>query len=67
MVMLKFIIYYKLTIHLQDLLALHKTNPEVYEEFLKGHFILHKSRKMFSGVALDQAHEHNHAIVKADC
>ena len=38
----------------------------MFEEFQKGHFVLHESHKMFSGVALDKAHEHNNAFVKAD-
>ena len=36
------------------------------EEFMKGNFVFHESDREFSGLALDQAHEHNNAFVKAD-
>ena len=36
------------------------------EEFMKGNFVFHESDREFSGLALDQAHEHNNAFVKED-
>ena len=54
------------SIHLHDMLNLQKTHPNIYDEFLNGHFVLHESSRIFSGVALDQAHEHNNRLVKTD-
>ena len=41
-------------------------SPDIYEQFDKGHVVLNESLNQFSVLALDQAHEHNNAIVKAD-
>ena len=54
------------TIHIHDMFELQNTNPDVYEEFVNGNFVLHESNRQFSGIALDQAHEHNNARVKSD-
>ena len=32
---------------------------------MKGNFVLHESSRTFSGIALDQAHEHNNRLVKS--
>ena len=55
-----------LTIHLHDMITLSDCHPDVYEEFQRGHFALHKSQRAFSGMALDQVHEQNNAVVKSD-
>ena len=55
-----------LTIHYCDMMNLQQNSPDVNEQFEKGHFVLNESLRKFSGLALDQAHEHNNAIVKAD-
>ena len=54
------------TIHIHDMFELQNTNPDVYKEFVNGHFVLHESNRQFSGIALDQAHEHNNVHVKSD-
>lgn len=36
----------------------------IQEEFQKGHFVINKTGKRFSAIALDQAHEQNNKIVK---
>ena len=54
------------SVHLNDMLALSETHRSVYREFMKGNFVFHESNRQFSGLALDQAHEHNNAFVKAD-
>ena len=41
-------------------------HPEVTREFSKGHFVVHKSCKEFSSIAIDQAHEQNNAVIKDD-
>ena len=35
-------------------------------EFHKGNFVVHKSARDFSAVAIDQAHEQNNAVIKGD-
>lgn len=40
--------------------------PEVYAEFLKGNFVIRKTQRPFSALAVDQAHEQHNAIVKGD-
>lgn len=53
-----------LTIHLRDMMSLEDKHPAVAEEFKKGNFVIHKSERPFSGLAIDQAHEKNNAVVK---
>ena len=45
---------------------LHDKHPGVFEEFRKGNFIVKKTTHVFSGITIDQAHEHNNASVKGD-
>lgn len=40
--------------------------PDVEAEFQIGHFVLHQSQRSFSGMPLDQTHEHNNAAEKTD-
>eukprot|EP00745_Piridium_sociabile_P026549 TRINITY_DN4240_c0_g1_i3.p1 TRINITY_DN4240_c0_g1~~TRINITY_DN4240_c0_g1_i3.p1 ORF type:complete len:1496 (-),score=398.92 TRINITY_DN4240_c0_g1_i3:837-5324(-) len=55
-----------LPIHLRDMMSLDQQHPEVAMEFHKGNFVVHKSRREFSALALDQAHEQNNAVIKGD-
>ncbi|VDI16024.1 Hypothetical predicted protein [Mytilus galloprovincialis] len=55
-----------LPIHLCDMVQLPKTNPETHRAFLEGNFVVNKTKKKFSCMAIDQAHEQNNACVKAD-
>ena len=55
-----------LTVHLNDMLCLQDTNKDIHSEFLQGNFVLHETDRQFSSLALDQAHEHNNALVKTD-
>ncbi len=54
------------TIYIHDMFELQNTNPDVYKEFVNGHFVLHESNRQISGIAHDQAHEHNNAHLKSD-
>lgn len=45
---------------------LEKTHPSVFEEFWAGGFVARKSKRSFSAIALDQAHEQCNARVKGD-
>jgi hypothetical protein len=52
--------------HLRDMMSLEQTHPDVFAEFKKGNFVVHKTRRTFSDLAIDQAHEQANAIVKGD-
>ena len=47
-------------------MSLDQQHPDVAREFHKGNFVIHKSRRKFSVLAIDQAHEHNNAVIKGD-
>lgn len=55
-----------LPVHLRDMMSLEQRHPDVASEFHKGNFVVHKTRKDFSAMAIDQAHEQNNAVVKGD-
>ena len=55
-----------LTVHLNDMICLQNTDAGVYKEFKDGNFVFHETKRQFSGIALDQAHEHNNALVKGE-
>ena len=55
-----------LPVHLKDMMSLEQQHPEVAREFHKGNFVTHKSRREFSAIAIDQAHEQNNALIKGD-
>ena len=40
--------------------------PDVYEQFKEGKFMIQKTNREFSAIAIDQAHEQNNAIIKGD-
>ena len=47
-------------------MSLKQLHPDVYTEFLKGKFVAEKSKRSFSAIAIDQAHEQNNASIKGD-
>ena len=55
-----------LPIHLRDMMSLEKQHPEVAKEFHNGNFVVHKTSRKFSAMAIDQAHEQNNAVIKGD-
>lgn len=55
-----------LSIHIRDMLALEKQHPDVLKEFCAGNFVVHKSNRRFSSMAIDQAHEQANAVIKGD-
>lgn len=42
------------------------THPQIHGEFKKGNFVIHKSPREFSALAIDQAHEQAYAVIKGD-
>lgn len=55
-----------LSVHLKDMELLPHTHPDIYEEFKKGAFVATKSKRGFSNIALDQAHEQENCRIKGD-
>ena len=55
-----------LPVHVRDMMTLHSTAPDIFTEFEKGHFVVHKTHNTFSGIAIDHAHEQNNKLVKGD-
>ena len=55
-----------LPIHVRDMASLPDIHPNVAREFAKGHFTVRKTGKVFSNIAIDQAHEQNNALIKGD-
>ena len=47
-------------------MVLEEQHPDVASEFHKGNVVIHKSRRDFSAMAIDQAHEQNTAVMKED-
>lgn len=55
-----------LPIHLRDMLTLKEKHPHLAQEFESGKFVVHKSSREFSAMAIDQAHEQANAVIKGD-
>ena len=53
-------------VHLRDMVCLHHKHRGVFAEFRKGNLLVKKTTHVFSGIAIDQAHEQNNASVKGD-
>jgi len=53
-----------LPVHIRGMVNLSVTHPTIALDFNKGHFTVHKTKRVFSSLAIDQAHEQNNAAVK---
>ena len=53
-------------IHLRDMMVLEEQHPNVAIEFHKGNFVIHKSRRDSSAMAIDQVHEKNNEVIKGE-
>ena len=53
-----------LPVHLRDMLSLSEQNPDVYQNFLDGKFVVHNSERRLSGISIDHANEQNNKKVK---
>ena len=56
-----------LPVHVRDMVQLAHKNPEVHAEFMKGNFVMQKSRRKFSLMAKAQAHEQSNKIIQTKC
>ena len=52
-----------LIVHVAELLSLEAENREIFESFVGGYFTISKSRRTFSKLAIEQAHEQNNKLV----
>jgi hypothetical protein len=55
-----------LPVHISDMVNLETTHPEVYKQFMDGHFVVQKTQNVFSAMALDQCHEQVNELIKGD-
>ncbi|CAB4003814.1 Hypothetical predicted protein [Paramuricea clavata] len=55
-----------LPVHIRDMQELPIKHPDVYDKFINGFFVVHKTHKRFSAIAPDQAHEQENAVVKGE-
>ena len=54
-----------LPVFVQELKMMSKENPELFQEFMDGHFAVQKSKGRFCKMAYDQCHEQNNKIIKS--
>ena len=55
-----------MSVHIRDMNLLSSTHPDIHQEFTNGSFVVHKTEKVFSSIALDHAHEQVNAQVKGE-
>ena len=55
-----------LPVHIRDMELLKERDPAIYEEFLSGKFVVHKTSHAFSMIALDHNHEQENAKIKGE-
>lgn len=55
-----------LPVHIRDMECLETEIPAIAAEFKKGNFVVNKTNRAFSSLAIDQVHEQNNKIVKGD-
>ena len=53
-----------ISFYLCDMVSLNECHTKVYAEFMKGNFVVKKSKHAFSAIAIDHTHEQNNAKVK---
>ena len=55
-----------LLVHLRDKAMIKYRHLSIAKEFKNSLFVVHKSEKRFSAIAIDQAHEQNNKIIKGN-
>ena len=55
-----------LPVHLRDIVELPTKHPGIAKEFSNGSFTVKKTSRVFSSIAINQAHEQNNAYIKGD-
>ena len=51
-------------VHIQDLMSVPITCPQLYQEFERGNFVAEISGRQFAQIHYDQAHEQNNKTIK---
>ena len=52
--------------HLRNMAELPRIHPDIVQEFNASNFTVQKSKRLFSSIAIDQAHEQINTLVKGD-
>ena len=52
--------------HLTDMMTLEERHPKIAEAFHAGTFVVHKSDRDLSAMAIDQVHEQANTVIKGD-
>ena len=55
-----------LSVHLVDMFQLEEINTDVATDFKNGMFVVKKTRRKFSSIGIDHAHEQNNKCLKGD-
>jgi len=55
-----------ISVHLRDMSQLSNKHPQIKYQFDAGHFTVRKTKRVFSNMPIDQAHEQNNACIKGD-
>ena len=55
-----------LPVHIRDMCELPVRHSNVFQQFSSGSFVVHKTKRPFSAIALDHAHEQENASIKGD-
>ena len=55
-----------LSVHVRDMVQLKDSHPKDYEHFESSAFVVNKTTRVFSAIALDHAHEQENAAIKGD-
>ena len=55
-----------LSVHFRDMWELPLKHPDVYPEFRNRSFVVHKTKRLFSSIALDHSYEKRNAGVKGE-
>ena len=55
-----------LSVHYRDMCLLPSKHPDIYNHFCDGAFVVHKTTRVFSSIALDHAHEQVNAVLKGE-
>ena len=53
-------------VHIRDLILAKDRNPDIYNEFQNGKFVITKTLNAFSKMTIDQAHEQENERIKGD-
>ena len=55
-----------LSVHYRDMCLLPSKHPDICNHFSDGAFVVHKTTRVFSSIALDHTHEQVNAVVKGE-